>query len=46
VLGDGNARANDIADATLREVRSTMGMVYPSSFGEAIGPAVPLASQS
>jgi tryptophanyl-tRNA synthetase len=43
VLRDGNARANDIADTTLREVRSAMGMVYPSSFGEATGEMVRLA---
>jgi len=28
VLREGNARANDIADATLAEVRQAMGMVY------------------
>lgn len=28
VLRDGNARANDIADATLNDVREAMGMVY------------------
>ncbi|WP_084481052.1 tryptophan--tRNA ligase [Ruania albidiflava] len=30
VLAAGNARANEIADATLAEVRSAMGMVYAS----------------
>ena len=28
VLHEGNRRANEIADATLDEVRETMGMVY------------------
>lgn len=28
VLREGNARANDIADATLAEVRQAMGMTY------------------
>ena len=28
VLADGNRRANEIADATLAEVREAMGMVY------------------
>ena len=28
VLARGNARANEIADATLAEVRSAMGMTY------------------
>ena len=28
VLAEGNARANDIADATLSEVREAMGMIY------------------
>ncbi|MGV2387120.1 MAG UNVERIFIED_CONTAM: tryptophan--tRNA ligase, partial [Thermobifida fusca] len=31
VLAEGNARANEIADATLAEVREAMGMVYSAS---------------
>ena len=28
ILHEGNAKANEIAEATLQEVRAAMGMVY------------------
>jgi tryptophanyl-tRNA synthetase len=36
VLGEGNDRANQIADATLAEVRTAMGMDYTGSMNRTV----------